>query len=401
MGLLSDLYSGLNTYKRKVGDFVANPLDSLALGITRFGEDQHDVRNTFNNAYPMPGNNTVLNSQEQIKQFRREFAEHATQQAMAGMFGGVGAKTANTVTLDIAKRRLVNGENPAQVWRETGWGKGPDGKMRFEIPDNAATVQPKGVLERGVDREAISQGAPQSMPQWVYMNHDPLYAAYPELKRISIKPTSDISGGAYFDDASNTIGLSVFSDSPKASNLHELQHAIQKRERFAVGGQPGRMTITKTPDSPYPESLQPHIDEYRDIWRSLKGQDRPLRPSGLNERSADIDDFYDSVALVKDPATKAKLLDILNKIDIERQNLFGMNEGVIAKSKQIDAYRRLGGEAEARLVQSRMNMTPEQRSAQYPWERDYFKRETGVGIDDLDHRFDTTWEPPLFPDTTR
>ena len=401
MGLLGDFYSTLDTQKRRLKALIKSPAEALDLGVTRFAEDQKANLNLFRNAYPMMGERTVLNSPEQRRRFQQELANKASEMAIAGMFGGVGAKTANTATLDIAKRRLAVGEDPAIVWRETGWGKGPDGKMRFEIPDNAATVQPKGVLERGVDREAISQGAPTSIPQWVYMNHNPLYSAYPELKRISIKPTSDVSGGAYFDDVSNTIGLSVFSDTPKSLNLHELQHKIQKREGFSLGGQPGKMTITKIPDNPYPQSLQPHIDEYREVWRSLKGQDRPLRPSGLNDRSTDIEDFYDSVALVKDPSIKAKLIAILDKIDIERQNLFGMNEGIIAKSKQYEAYRKLGGEAEARLVQSRMSMTPVQRSVQYPWERDYFERETGVGIDDIDHKFDTTWEPPLFQDTTR
>ena len=39
-----------------------------------------------------------------------------------------------------------------------------------------------------------------------------------------------------------------------------------------------------------------------------------------------------------------------------------------AGNARMDAYRRLAGEAEARAVQSRMDMTPEQRRATFPFD---------------------------------
>ena len=48
-----------------------------------------------------------------------------------------------------------------------------------------------------------------------------------------------------------------------------------------------------------------------------------------------------------------------------------------------DAYQRLGGEAEARLVQSRIDMFPKERLQTYPWNKSYFKKETGTDIGDL------------------
>ena len=47
------------------------------------------------------------------------------------------------------------------------------------------------------------------------------------------------------------------------------------------------------------------------------------------------------------------------------------------------AYQSLAGEAEARLTQARMNMTPEQRLAQYPYQPEYFEQATGVPLSDL------------------
>jgi hypothetical protein len=114
--------------------------------------------------------------------------------------------------------------------------------------------------------------------------------------------------------------------------------------------------------------MMPIIDEYRDLWRSLKGQERPKTPVGLSMKSTDIDDYYDAVDDLKDPELRKKFTAILDKIDVERQNLWGFDEGIMAQKRDYDAYKRLAGEAEARATQSRMNLTPAQRRALFPEE---------------------------------
>ena len=52
------------------------------------------------------------------------------------------------------------------------------------------------------------------------------------------------------------------------------------------------------------------------------------------------------------------------------------------------AYKRLSGEAESRLTQSRMNMDAGQRAAQYPWEPQYFEQATGVPLKGLLFRYE-------------
>ncbi len=54
----------------------------------------------------------------------------------------------------------------------------------------------------------------------------------------------------------------------------------------------------------------------------------------------------------------------------------------------MEEYYRLGGEAEARLTQSRMSMDAAQRAAQYPWQADYFQQATGVPLNGLLFRYD-------------
>ncbi|OZA55716.1 MAG: hypothetical protein B7X79_13910 [Acidovorax sp. 17-64-282] len=55
-------------------------------------------------------------------------------------FAGARAATADRHALVTAQDRLSAGEDAETVRRETGWHRGADGRMRFEISDNEATV---------------------------------------------------------------------------------------------------------------------------------------------------------------------------------------------------------------------------------------------------------------------
>ena len=48
-----------------------------------------------------------------------------------GVFAGINALTADKEALAKAQQMIAQGVDPAQVWKETGWGKGVDGKWRF------------------------------------------------------------------------------------------------------------------------------------------------------------------------------------------------------------------------------------------------------------------------------
>lgn|SRR3990167_3116010 len=83
MGLLGDVFSGIDTQKRRLRGLLDDPLETLAQGVRNFGEDQSGLLNLQANAYPMPGNRTVLNSPQQIAQFRRQLADAGANMAMA------------------------------------------------------------------------------------------------------------------------------------------------------------------------------------------------------------------------------------------------------------------------------------------------------------------------------
>ena len=56
----------------------------------------------------------------------------------ARIFAGPKAKTADVAAMDRAKEMAAQGLSRDDVWRETGWFTGADGKWRFEIDDSNA-----------------------------------------------------------------------------------------------------------------------------------------------------------------------------------------------------------------------------------------------------------------------
>lgn len=56
-------------------------------------------------------------------------------------FAGRNAKTADTAALSRAEDMAAKGLPREQIWNDTGWFQGRDGKWRFEIDDSGASVQ--------------------------------------------------------------------------------------------------------------------------------------------------------------------------------------------------------------------------------------------------------------------
>lgn len=70
-----------------------------------------------------------------------------TPRNAVGVFGGKLANTADHAALARAQEMTAKGVGRDDVWRETGWGVGPDGKWRFEIDDSGAESQKKTVSD--------------------------------------------------------------------------------------------------------------------------------------------------------------------------------------------------------------------------------------------------------------
>jgi hypothetical protein len=130
----------------------------------------------------------------------------------------------------------------------------------------------------------------------------------------------------------------------KSVIAHEGMHDIQDKEGFGSGANP--------------DNVQHYFPNEYAATRHQYQLDAPA-PSTL-------DKFLENRKTLKTmlPATK-------------RENALRRAE----KDAAYDTYQRVGGEAEARLVQAEKNMTQNELNKQYPYDPAYFKTQTGVDID--------------------
>lgn len=224
-----------------------------------------------------------------------------------GIFGGELAQTADKAALSKAKELEKAGAEQRAIWKETGWFKGGDGKWRFEIDDSAAAIRTKNTSDPSMFADMMDEAAARqsgvSLGQAV--DHPQLFKAYPSLsaERFSV---GGPAGGSYGDKmlrVADPYSVKGGQDTRSVA-LHELQHAIQQREGLANGGAPAEM-----------------------------------KQIALEMLRRDV-----SSGAIPDTRQAMEMLPMA----------------------QENAYRRLAGEAEARAVQSRMNLTPAQRRALFP-----------------------------------
>jgi hypothetical protein len=245
---------------------------------------------------------------------------------VAGMFIGKKAATWDALAAAKAKMLADMGTDARTIWKETGTWKGPDGKWRQEISDQSAKL----TLGRGSPDE---YGAIQAKTFEGALKHQQLKRAYPELNNVTFQHWPNESyQGANFDPSEMIVTMGQKAMEPQRGvALHELQHIIQRNEGFAKGGSPSNV-----------------LDEYY---------------SGINKQLSSLVKEMDSLPEFERKFDQAKQAEF-NILQSKYQEL--MNQKLSANAEE--AYQRLAGEAEARAVQSRMNMTPEQRRAMFPEE---------------------------------
>ena len=271
------------------------------------------------------------------------------------IFAGEGAQTADMQALAKAQRLEKAGTPERAFWSDTGWLRGADKKWRFEIDDSLARFNPSRA-DGGIVENAIQNGTPgmnfgptvgPGMNGNLY--HPALFDAYgkdlPQNTFIGNKNTlfGDGVQGA-FDSATDSITLNapVQPRDGRSTLLHELQHAVQQREGFAKGGAPSQFT-----------QLPP---DFRLTAQQLISVDETAKKLG---------ESVDDVARLSLEPTLAQRVNELVKSGQWDANVNEWRQNILPPQQQ---YERLAGEAEARAVQSRMDMTPEQRRATFPFD---------------------------------
>ena len=299
----------------------------------------------------------------------------------------------------------------------------PGGKWRYEVPDGK-NINPISSLKR---KEI--EGREYIIDKLNNLVNDPeLFKAYPELNDLDVvlynfEHPNYISGefrskikSDYFKmNASITLWNIKYSNDKlpesKVSTLfHEIQHAIQDYEGFAQGGNEGTVSMKDRPDNPKwaewnSEQNQAKIKEYKSIIETKEY---------LNERdesnklfSEEFDPVIDKLNEERTRENNKEISDKVQAVFDEFYKLSAQKFPTLTKADEIskdmiyhepskkisgqDIYRRLAGEVESRNVQTRMNMTPEERLNTLLSETEDVSREDqivlmdGLGVSNLEN----------------
>jgi hypothetical protein len=369
-GLLSDvlpfLYSQGDRAKRYMNGLLADPIGTMqqtAGGIVDAGNAQQGL---LAQAFGNPQRPFQVTDPQALGQAADNTFQSVMGFAPAGIMAGVGAKTADMAALSKAQKLSDAGADPAVIWQQTGWGKGPDGKWRFEIDDSGSALK-LGYAGSDNMRESLidaykKTGSLQRLPD--VLGHKSATNAYPDLNSIHVVPGK--GGGAGFFPEENRLSLGeIGAGNAREAMLHEMQHAVQDAEGFAKGGSPEQFNLR----SLYPGMRMDPASYLHQESMKLSAQMNPVRDKLLEQ--------YRAGAL-----TASQVRDGMSA-EAKRIGLKDVQDTLWAARNPEQAYSSLAGEAEARLVQNRMNMSPAERSAQFPWEPSYFREASGVPIESL------------------
>ena len=264
--------------------------------------------------------------------------------------------------LSVAKEMEQEGKSPKEIKLATSWEKGVDKKWKYEI--SYGKIKNKELIFDVENINFTNTKTAQTTLGEVY-DHEELYEAFPELKDspvIFYEDTKAFSesymfeymGSIYinkkfFIDGKNKFTEDFTSGQGKNSLQHEIQHLLQNIEGFATGSnlEWNRLAIidsinyfrSRTNESESRDGLQGEYDKYFEQFVRRK----------FNSEVAD---------------------SILNS-EGERLEF-------LADLLKAPMYQNFAGEVEARNVQTRISMTPEQRRQTLLSETENISREDQI-----------------------
>lgn len=291
---------------------------------------------------------------------------------------------------DVAQKMEAAKKEAKAIKLATGWERGADGKWRYEIPDGiyhpkgdaelkkALAKQPwreelNGLSDRILDGEELSKEETERFNELAekeatfkadylkkekphladWLENDELFKAYPELKRVGIVFTDNMpkEQAGYYDSKSNTITVNTNSSEDTASIIaHEVQHAIQRYEGFATGGNLKAameyLSGNKRADVKIKQQLAYKLSQEKGL--------------GLSEEEVNSLIGHLEYEDISDDELQKQIDALCQKHNItedQLEDIYPMD------SVWHEAYNRISGEAEARNVQKRMGMTAEERRA--------------------------------------
>ena len=293
--------------------------------------------------------------------------------------------------LGVAREMERQEKDAKAIKLATGWERGGDGKWRYEIVDGEfdrngelhperralsseeqqeleeASVDLQHAFQKGIsinenemdmvelyvlggmersraerlsyleDKKYELSRLPKHLDD--YLDNEELYQAYPELRNVRIVEGNRnmvLKGSfGFYDQQDKSITLYSVN---QETLVHEVQHAIQYIEGFAEGGSPNFLSARRI----------------KNIFNEVTEQIKQLRAEG---KDAEAD------ALIK-----------------KNRGLY--NAYMNHRGEAFRNYKALGGEVEARNVQNRLHMTPEERRQSLAEETEDVAREDQIFIMD-------------------
>lgn len=252
----------------------------------------------------------------------------------AGMFGGRKMATYNAADEMMASKMEEIGKTPEQIHLATGMSRDAAGNWVKEIPDQGMSLVPK-------DHPNWQRAKKEAIPLSTVVNHPLLETAYPDLlHEIKIKVDPELETAGSFNPSKKTLTIRSLetleeagkknpSRTPISVIAHELQHGIQELEGFPRGSNVAWETYKMGPVRDYLEGRQEAVYQK---WLEA-----------INKGDVQAEAKYDGM-----------LKEISNKID----------KDIPRKAKW--NYVASAGEVQARDVQTRMRMSPEEVATKSP-----------------------------------
>ena len=348
--------------------------------------------------------------------------------------------------LSVARDMEAEKKDAKTIKMATGWERGADGKWRYEIadmkefdrngnllyrkhhPDYARYIELqdkelKNLFEDGeelTDKEREEYEALSKKYESdkfggekldnihtleAYVDAPELFKAYPELRnvRMTFMDTGGDEIASYHHISSvfgvdkdnvgeivvNTgkVSVNTRTNEVKSAVLHEMQHAIQDMEGFAMGGNTERMKSDFL-EAKAEWAARAYAHELEETAKAL-GEDYDQ----LGVERALIKEYEDMDMSdeLPDKDTRIKGFNYFARGYADRSlddaiKRFRLNESTRGDFNPYIEYSRLAGEVEARNVQKRMDMSAEERRASLAAETEDVAREdqiflTGNGVD--------------------
>jgi hypothetical protein len=279
----------------------------------------------------------------------------AAEKDAVGIFGGRLMRTADPEKYALAERLEKAGKRPDDILRETGLAKGADREWKQEIDDSLAVLKTTKVSTRGVPLSDI-------------IDHPEFFEAYPDLKRITVSKLDSEAeaAGSKAQATSNGVQMSskLTPEEFKSVLLHEVQHVVQYKERFALG------------DNPL-NHMSPALIKAKKEFTAMRSDAEKELAELFGTDATGVEYMKDLVrnelvdAAYPIPKKAVKTIEeMFNRYPEVKERVKNIvkSEQLLeeAEDKAWVKYHRAMGETEARNVQKRMDYPKEQRQSILP-----------------------------------